>query len=78
MRSNGQQALRANENGSGPITSARLAELVEEVLVPGIAREIEKHHRDGHPVTIWEDGQVVLLFPDGTTRPVDEAAAAKE
>jgi hypothetical protein len=35
---------------------------------------IADHHRAGNPVAIWHEGKVVLWYPDGTYRPVDESA----
>jgi hypothetical protein len=36
----------------------------------GVRQAIREHHLLGNPVAIWKDGEVVLLYPDGTTRPV--------
>jgi hypothetical protein len=33
---------------------------------------IADHHRAGNPVAIWRDGKVVLWYPDGSYRPVEE------
>jgi hypothetical protein len=40
-----------------------------------VREAIAAHHRAGHPVAIWRDGQVVLWYPDGTYRPVDRQDA---
>jgi hypothetical protein len=40
-----------------------------------VEEAVAESHRLGHPVAIWRDGRVVRLFPDGSTEPVEKAAA---
>jgi hypothetical protein len=39
-----------------------------------VKNAIAEHHLHGDPVAIWRDGQIVWLYPDGSTRPIDEEA----
>lgn len=31
-----------------------------------VREAIAEHHRAGDPVSIWRDGRIVLLYPDGS------------
>jgi hypothetical protein len=46
-----------------------LAELVQKAMDRAVRQAIEEHHRAGQPVSIWRDGQIVLLYPDGSVQP---------
>jgi len=39
---------------------------------------ISEHHRAGDPVAVWKDGEIVLLYPDGSTGPPEPAPASSE
>jgi hypothetical protein len=41
----------------------------DRAMKEAVAAAIAEHWRAGHPVHIWQDGQVVALYPDGTTVP---------
>lgn len=49
-----------------------------DAMQRAVSRAVAEHHRLGHPVAIWRDGQVVHLYPDGTTKPIDDRQAAIE
>jgi hypothetical protein len=54
------------------------AELLADLILPSmqqaVSDAIADHHRAGNPVAIWREGKVVLWYPDGSYRPVDEVA----
>ena len=78
MNSNGQRS--PNENGHWRSDPEVLVRIVREEMRQAVKAAIADHHRNGNPVAIWRDGRVVLLYPDGSIRPVDEpdSAAAAE
>jgi len=43
-----------------------------QALREAVAAAIAEHWRAGRPVHIWRDGQVMALFPDGTTIPTKQ------
>jgi hypothetical protein len=47
-----------------------LAIKAEQAMKKAVAAAIAEHWRAGRPVHIWQDEQVVALYPDGTTVPV--------
>ena len=49
---------------------AALAELVQAAMNRATRQAIEEHHRAGHSVSIWRDGRIVRLYPDGSVEPV--------
>lgn len=71
MSSNGHNSNPSGTNPPPSVFSARVIELMQEAVQDAIA----EHHRDGRPVSIWEDGRIVLLYPDGTRRPLAEVQA---
>lgn len=72
-RSEGQS--EHGENKTWKTNSEVFVRAVAEGMQQAVSQAIHEHHRDGNPVAIWEDGRIVLLYPDGTTRPVDEEPA---
>jgi hypothetical protein len=42
----------------------------DRAMKEAVAAAIAEHWRAGRPVYIWQDEQVVALYPDGTTVPV--------
>jgi len=61
----------AAEPESHRLDSRTLSAWVPTALTDAVRNEIEKHHRAGNPVAIWREGQVMLLYPDGSLRPAD-------
>ena len=63
---------RAPENDQADWRSdpAVFAEIVQAAMERGVRQAIEEHHRAGDPVTIWRDGRIVRLYPDGSVEPV--------
>jgi hypothetical protein len=62
----------SNGNGKNWRTDPNdFADLVTASAKVAVQDAIADHHRAGNPVAIWRDGQIVLLYPDGSTRPVD-------
>jgi hypothetical protein len=58
------------------VSDARvLAEIVGRAMEDAVHDAIADHHRAGNPVVIWRDGRIVLWYPDGTYRPVEEEAS---
>lgn len=58
-----------------PTPEVQLPPLVakaERAMKEAVAAAIVEHWRAGRPVYIWQDEQVVALYPDGTTIPVDQ------
>ena len=55
------------------MSTETLFDKAEEALHKAVAEAIEEHWRAGRPVHIWQDGQVVALYPDGRTEPVEKA-----
>jgi hypothetical protein len=66
---------RSEVNGKRDWTTdpKRFSDLIAEGMQRAVTAAIKDHHRVGNPVAIWREGRVVLLYPDGTTRPVDAA-----
>jgi hypothetical protein len=50
-----------------------LAELVQAAMNRATREAIAEHHRAGHPVSIWRDGRIVRLYPDGSVQPISDA-----
>lgn len=50
-----------------------LFDLVERGMKEAVAAAIEDHRRAGNPIAQWRDGRVVLVHPDGSVHPVEEA-----
>ena len=48
-----------------------LAIKAERAMKEAVAAAIAEHWRAGRPVHIWRDEQVVALYEDGTTIPVE-------
>ena len=48
-----------------------LAVKAERAMKEAVAAAIAEHWRAGRPVHIWQDEQIVALYPDGTTIPVN-------
>jgi hypothetical protein len=48
--------------------SKLLAELVDRAMQRAVQAAIEEHHRLGNPVPIWREGEIVLLYPDGSVQ----------
>jgi hypothetical protein len=69
LSSNGRERWRTD--------SRLLAELVADAGQRAVREAIADHHRAGNPVAIWRDGQIVLLYPDGSTRPAEETTASE-
>ena len=76
MSSNGRQG--ANGRQDWRTDPEVFADLAFAGMQRAVTEAIEDHHRAGNPVAIWQDGQVVLLYPDGSTRPVETASPATE
>lgn len=49
-----------------------LADIVFKAMKRAVKQAIARHHQAGNEVAIWRRGKIVLLAPDGTTRPVEE------
>jgi hypothetical protein len=70
MSSNDSQPERNDEDWrTDPVV---FCELVMKGMARGVREAIAEHHRAGNPVSIGEDGRVVLLYPDGSTGPLPE------
>ena len=57
---------------SEPIDEKDLPEFVvkaRRAIKEAAAAAIAEHWRNGRPVYVWQDGQVVALYADGTTVP---------
>jgi len=52
------------------VTLPPLAIKAERAMKEAVAAAIAEHWRAGRPVHIWQDGQVMALYSDGTTVPV--------
>jgi hypothetical protein len=48
-----------------------LAIKAERAMKEAVAAAIAEHWRAGRPVHIWRDEQIMALYEDGTTVPVD-------
>lgn len=53
------------------ITLPPLAIKAERAMKEAVAAAIAEHWRAGRPVYIWQDEQVMALYPDGTTVPAN-------
>jgi hypothetical protein len=49
-----------------------LVEKADRAMKEAVAAAIAEHWRAGRPVYVWQDGQVVALYPDGTCVPESE------
>jgi hypothetical protein len=58
--------------------SAILADIVQAAMERAVRKAIEEHHRAGDPVTIWRDGRIVRLYPDGSVEPVSGGEPAQD
>ena len=58
--------------GENEIESRAFAEAVQRAMTRAVKEAIADHHRHGHPVSIMRDGRIVLLYPDGTEKPLKE------
>ena len=67
MKESSDQLLNSSDNRTD---SEIFADLVEKAMKRAVKRAIEEHHRAGHPVSIWRDGRIVHLYPDGSVQPV--------
>ena len=47
-----------------------LARKAMQAMRKAVAEAIAEHWRAGRPVHVWQDNQVVALYPDGTAVPV--------
>lgn len=43
-----------------------------QALRKAVDQAIAEHWRNGRPVYVWRDEQVVALYPDGTSAPVEK------
>lgn len=43
-----------------------------KALREAVDQAIAEHWRNGRPVYVWRDEQVVALYPDGTSAPVEK------
>lgn len=68
MSSNGQ--VPENKRTDWRSSPAALAELVQGAMSRATRQAIEAHHREGHSVSIWRDGRVMFLYPDGSVHAV--------
>ena len=64
----------ADSHGSADWKSdpAVFSEIIARLGDEAVQDAIAEHHREGRPVSIWEDGRIVLLYPDGSRRPLAE------
>lgn len=69
MRSNGQAGNTGLKNWK--TDASVFAELVADAMDEAVREAIAEHHRAGNPVAIWRDGRIVMLYPDGSTRPLE-------
>jgi hypothetical protein len=44
-----------------------------QAMKEAVAAAIAEHWRAGRPVHVWQDDQIVALYPDGTAVPVTKA-----
>jgi hypothetical protein len=75
MRSKGP--LVGNEADSRQSKPDFPLEAIGQGLREAVREAIKEHHRAGDPVAIWRDGRIVLLYPDGSTQPVEGAATTQ-
>lgn len=47
-----------------------LARKAMQAMREAVAEAIAEHWRAGRPVHVWQDNQIVALYPDGTAVPV--------
>jgi hypothetical protein len=73
MRSNGHSP----SNGTWRTNPEVLEKVFSESVAFAVEQAIAEHHRAGNPVAIWRDGRIVMLYPDGSTIPVEEYDAAQ-
>jgi hypothetical protein len=69
-------SLRQRGNGKKEQRVEVFGKAAREAMQRAVAEAVADHHRAGNPVAVWQDGQVVMLYPDGSTRPVEKEAAA--
>jgi hypothetical protein len=55
-----------------------LFEKADRAMKEAVAAAIAEHWRDGRPVHILQDGQVVALYPDGTYVPESQGGKPGE
>ena len=55
-----------------------LLEKADRAMREAVAAAIAEHWLAGHPVHIWRNGQVVALYPDGTTVPQSQESEAAD
>ena len=60
-------------NGSTIFTEAALG-----AMQLAVEQAVEDHHRAGLPVAVWQDGRILMLYPDGTTRAVESSVPTED
>jgi hypothetical protein len=74
MKESNDQPLISSDSR---LDSEMFADLVEKAMKRAVREAIEEHHRAGHPVSIWRDGRIVRLYPDGSVQPVSSSEPAE-
>jgi len=57
------------------LSEKNLPEIVakaKKALEEAVEAAVAEHWRNGRPVYVWRDEQVVALYPDGTAVPVED------
>ncbi len=75
MNSNGHAKRNGRTDWKNDVHA--FAETVVRVGNEGVRDAIAEHHRDGRPVAIWQEGRIMMLYPDGSTRPLEESPEAE-
>lgn len=75
MKSNGQPTTSGTGNWRTDLQA--FSDAVERAGNRAVRAAIAEHHRAGDAVPIWRDGGIVLLYPDGSTRPLEEVRAER-
>ena len=61
-------------SGATPVERAGDLDRIGRALRAGVRDALQRHKRDGDPVAVWREGQVVWLSPDQIPAASDESS----
>lgn len=61
------------DSGSTPVERAGDLDRIGRALRAAVREALQRHKRDGDPVAVWREGQVVWLPPDQIPAGSDES-----
>jgi hypothetical protein len=68
MKSSNAQLTRPTNGATREIPEV-FGEAARAAMERAVREAVAEHHRAGNPVAVWQDGRVMLLYPDGSLQP---------